>query len=613
MSFRSLSRVRRNICALLLALLVLSWGYFAFTFQLDYQSIEKECHSDLATVAVSLELRVQHIVQVIDILLLEIARHYTHYTTDQLQKTVGDWFSRSPEIAVLAVFDVDSKETLFSLNNHYLPADFSAAAVIETVSPKAGLQMAEKLFPGSDGRQQVVFSRLFQAENRNLLSVFFLYADSFLDFDSNLNAGANSTVEIYHQQGLLLARQPGGVGLIGQSYVKQPLFREYLKRSPVGIADELETTDAVMRIVAYRQLAALPLVVAVGSPVHEVFAGWYNRVLNFLLLQIAVSLTVFAAVILLFRSLTRVEKIETGLAEREEHFRAMANSSVDAVISVDTSERILFWSAGAELTFGCAASEALNVPITCFLQFADEDTPLTLKQLVEVNSPWSKSRTFDVQGQRKDGELFPTELSISKGTASGHPLYTLIVRDVTERKQMEDRIRRLASHDSLTGLPNRTLLMDRLQVAMAQVQRQGGQFALLFVDLDNFKPVNDNYGHDIGDLLLQQVAVRMLDTVRASDTVARIGGDEFSLLLNNIEEAAAIEPACENLLASLNREFYISGIRIQISCSIGVALFDGHDKTASDLLKRADNAMYAAKRAGQNRYKYAAAEKSRSV
>jgi diguanylate cyclase (GGDEF)-like protein/PAS domain S-box-containing protein len=326
------------------------------------------------------------------------------------------------------------------------------------------------------------------------------------------------------------------------------------------------------------------------------------------MIQFAVSITILFSLVMLFRTLTRVEKVEIGLEEREEHFRSVANSSVDAVISVDDAEKVRFWSVGAEQIFSCHAAEALGMPIACFLQFSKENKPLTLKQLAETNQPGSQQRILDVEGQRKNGELFPSELSISRGTASGQQLYTLIVRDVTERKMMEERIRRMASHDNLTGLPNRGLLMDRLQVAMAQTRRKGGQFALLFIDLDQFKPVNDNYGHDTGDQLLQQVAKRMLAAVRASDTVARVGGDEFAVLLTNVEDDDSVRRACEHILTSMRRNFIVAGNRISIGCSIGVDLFEGQDLNAIELIGRADIAMYAAKRAGKNCYAFADGE-----
>ncbi len=602
MATRPLSRIRRNICLLLVALLLMSWGYFIVSVTQDYQSIERQSRLNLNAVAMGLEAHTRQMVQVVDILQLEITRHHANYYAEEMQEIFGDWLRRSPELAGLVVIDVDSGELVFSLNNLTFSGPFESASFTPPVGSSSDLQIADKLYSGSDGRRLIALLREFREGARRLLVVSLLYADYLLDFHQDVTLGENGSVAIFHHQGLLLARKPQGRELAGLSYADGPLFRELLPESPVGVSRAPEDTDGVSRIVAHRKLADLPLVLTVGSSVDWVFAEWQSRLQNLLIIQLAVTVTILLSLAMLFRTLTRVEKAEIGLEEREEHFRSVANSTVDAVISVDDAERIRFWSVGAEQTFSCTSAEALGMPASCFLQFADENTPLTLKQLARINSPWAKQRTLDVQGQRKNGEIFPTELSVSRGTASGRDLYTLIVRDVTERKQMEERIRRMASHDNLTGLPNRGLLMDRLQVAMAQVRRQGGTFALLFVDLDQFKPVNDNYGHEAGDKLLQQVAKRMLATVRASDTVARVGGDEFAVLLINVEDEDSVTRACEHLLTALRRAFKLDGHQVEIGCSIGVVLFNGQEQTASGLIGLADNAMYAAKRAGRNRF-----------
>lgn len=173
--------------------------------------------------------------------------------------------------------------------------------------------------------------------------------------------------------------------------------------------------------------------------------------------------------------------------------------------------------------------------------------------------------------------------------------------DITERKQAHERLQHLALHDALTNLPNRTLFRDRLRQALVQGQRQGSAVALLNVDLDDFKPVNDEHGHAIGDLVLQQVAQRLLDAVRASDTVARMGGDEFYVLLPGAADAADALRLAGKICATLAEPFDAEGKVLHIGASVGVALYRdqaGDDKT---LMRQADAAMYRAKQAGGHR------------
>lgn len=173
----------------------------------------------------------------------------------------------------------------------------------------------------------------------------------------------------------------------------------------------------------------------------------------------------------------------------------------------------------------------------------------------------------------------------------------------------DDEIRQLAFYDSLTRLPNRRLLLDRLQHALVSTARSGFEGALLFIDLDNFKDVNDTLGHDKGDLLLQEVAKRLTTCVREGDTVARLGGDEFVVLLEGLSEsrpegATHAEIVGEKVLAALNKTYQIAGQELHITSSIGATLFCGNANTVDELLRQADLAMYQAKEAGRNTLRF---------
>ena len=177
-------------------------------------------------------------------------------------------------------------------------------------------------------------------------------------------------------------------------------------------------------------------------------------------------------------------------------------------------------------------------------------------------------------------------------------------RDITERKATELFVQHLAHHDVLTDLPNRALLSDRLTQALAHIRRDRLKLALLFIDLDRLKPVNDTLGHDVGDVLLREVANRLRTVVaRDSDTVARLGGDEFVVLLSRINRVADAELVARNILSALSRPFLIRPHTIDISASIGIAVAPLHGSEVGDLLRRADAAMYVAKNGGRNAYR----------
>lgn len=175
--------------------------------------------------------------------------------------------------------------------------------------------------------------------------------------------------------------------------------------------------------------------------------------------------------------------------------------------------------------------------------------------------------------------------------------------DITDRKAAEEHIRHLAHFDALTDLPNRALITDRLQQALAKARRDKQHLAVMFLDLDEFKPVNDNLGHEVGDLLLKQVARRLQACMRESDTVARIGGDEFVVLLPQIEREQDAIVVAEKIRHALELPFELTDRKLQISSSIGVAVYPEHGSDEKLLLINADIAMYHAKKAGRNNYK----------
>ena len=213
----------------------------------------------------------------------------------------------------------------------------------------------------------------------------------------------------------------------------------------------------------------------------------------------------------------------------------------------------------------------------------------------------------EIWNRRKNGDVFPEWLTISavKGADGKVTHYVCAMLDITARKAIEQHVHHLAHHDALTDLPNRTLLIDRLHQAIAQARREQGRLAMLYLDLDRFKPVNDSFGHDIGDLLLKEVAVRLEACVkREADTVSRLGGDEFVVLLTRLDRQSAAGLVAENILQSLSLPFVIQQHRLEISSSIGIAIYPDAGLDANTLMKNADNAMYQAKCAGRDCFRY---------
>ena len=212
----------------------------------------------------------------------------------------------------------------------------------------------------------------------------------------------------------------------------------------------------------------------------------------------------------------------------------------------------------------------------------------------------------EVWNRRKNGEIFPEWLGLSlvRDAAGAVTHFVAIFSDISERKANEAHIEFLAHHDALTGLPNRVLLRDRVEQALGHAERAGNRVALLFIDLDRFKIVNDSLGHPAGDVLLREAARRLTESVRDTDTVSRTGGDEFLVVLADLPDSDAAARVAEKIMHAIGGSFRIDTHDIDISCSIGISLFPEDGDNFDDLVKRADTAMYHAKEAGRNAFRF---------
>jgi diguanylate cyclase (GGDEF)-like protein len=215
---------------------------------------------------------------------------------------------------------------------------------------------------------------------------------------------------------------------------------------------------------------------------------------------------------------------------------------------------------------------------------------------------------------RKDGESIWGQVTVSSmREGSGEAHFIAAIEDITERKAAECRMRHLANHDLLTGLPNRGLMMDRLATAIHQAKRSRQTLAVLFIDLDRFKTINDSLGHDVGDQVIIEVARRLQDSVRAGDTVARLGGDEFVVVLVNAGQQQNVAAVADKILNAICEPMLLSGHELFLGGSIGISMYDRDGADCITLLKNADTAMYQAKQSGKRRYTFYVNEMSKDA
>jgi len=294
-----------------------------------------------------------------------------------------------------------------------------------------------------------------------------------------------------------------------------------------------------------------------------------------------------------------------ALFEERERAQVTLNSIGDAVVSTDFRGRVIYLNKIAEQITGWAQSEAAGRPLDEVFCLVDSHTrePVScpaMRAIIENQTVSLDSASILI---RRDGTALAIEdlASPIHDTAGGVIGAVMVAHDVTVAREQAEKLARLALYDNLTGLPNRTLLVDRLKQALETAHRNGTSVSVLFLDLDGFKYVNDTHGHGVGDQLLQAVATRLLTCVRRSDTVCRYGGDEFIVLLADIAHSGDAQVSAEKIVALINQSFDLGGQQICLGASIGIATYPEHAREPGLLIKYADIAMYQAKFSGRNR------------
>jgi diguanylate cyclase (GGDEF)-like protein/PAS domain S-box-containing protein len=291
------------------------------------------------------------------------------------------------------------------------------------------------------------------------------------------------------------------------------------------------------------------------------------------------------------------QKLNTLLATAIEH-------AGDVIEITDAASRFEYVNSAFERISGFSRAETLGqTPFSLLMSdWNDEAHYRTVQNTIASGQVWHGTLT----GRRKDGTLYEQEATISPVRDAEGVIthYVAVKRDITERLQTQARIWHLAHHDALTDLPNRVLFQDRLQQAVAQAHRTGQLIAILFIDLDNFKDVNDALGHEFGDLLLKAVTLRLRGCTRETDTVARLGGDEFALIHTGLDRSEWAAKLAEKVLDRLSEPFSLEGQEVHISASIGVTICPLDHDDPQQIVKNADMAMYRAKNTGRSNYQF---------
>jgi diguanylate cyclase (GGDEF)-like protein/PAS domain S-box-containing protein len=585
----------------------------AYALNQSHQQFEQRAELMTQNLAEALQHSLSANVEKIDMALNAIVDHLeTQLAHGQLDLPVAAAHLRSQignqtELEGVAVTD---RQGRVILNRGSDPRERQAVSLadrdwfkVQRDQADAGLHMSRPLLSKVTGQWMISLSRRYRTADGRFAGVACAAIPlSHLQRQLQaINAGPNGVVTLRDADLRLIARWPEAQGAdiddVGSQRVSPQLRALVNSGNTRATYHTAAPMDKVERTFSYRQLSVVPLLVIVGAGTEYYLADWYDERRAVLALCLGMVL-LYGATGAVLRGLKRQHGRDR---QRIELLAKVFEHSGEAIMVTDRSHRIVEVNPAFVRQTGYTPAEIvgqlpdmLQAPHTGAADTAD------MQRAVDAHGHW-RGELWD---RAKDGRIYPKWVSVSvvrdaQGEVTHHIANSI---DVTEAKQAEDRIRHLAHHDTLTQLPNRVLLHGRLEQAMAAARRDGSELAMLFIDMDRFKDINDTLGHPVGDGLLVEVGQRLRALVRASDIVARLGGDEFVLVLTGTRQDAARAGAAvaAKVLAALGRPYTVRGHELHSTPSVGIALFPADGEDADTLMKNADSAMYHAKSAGRN-------------
>jgi len=356
--------------------------------------------------------------------------------------------------------------------------------------------------------------------------------------------------------------------------------------------------------------AFAPIENNLGLVVKQDTVELYSVIRRQLAVMVPVLLLLLIAGAALMRSqikplAARLIASERRARDRQIEMNAVVGSVGEGIMTINESLIIESFNKAAADIFAYRPEEVIGQPATMLLPPDGRQVLVDgLRDYLQTGHAKVIGKPkLEMNGLRKDGAVFTAELTINEIRLDQRRLFVGVVRDITERKQSEERLLFLAQYDILTGLPNRALFMDRLSGAVLRATRSRTAMAVMFLDLDSFKQINDTLGHHGGDLLLKQFGERLTQSVRKSDTVARLAGDEFTVILEGLSYPIIdTRDVADKIIAAMQRPFDLGGHQVSVTTSIGLAIHASNDTDIDALLRRADDAMYRAKHGGKNRW-----------
>lgn len=418
-----------------------------------------------------------------------------------------------------------------------------------------------------------------------------------------MNLGEHSGVNIIREDGLVLTRFPYRMSEQLHNLAGSGNLARFLA-VPQGSFVSVAVIDGVERLYTHTRVGHYPLVINVAQATRTIWSEWVRNAWVLGVFTALLMAACMAFAVMLVRELSRRSAMQQALFTEKEVMRATLQSMREAVVCTDAQGRITYINPAAKALTGLRSVDADRQPVEILHPPVDPQAPLDthspVRQALANKASVERVRTqllhrFSQQSVPMEGSA--NVLTTPEGAVMGT---VVVLRDVTEAAAQEAQMRHLAFHDALTGLPNRLLLQDRAQQAMSQNKRSGELLAVVYLDLDGFKQINDTLGHRVGDEALRHIGRCLQACVRDSDTVSRLGGDEFVVLLPALKSEEHLLGIVQKIQNACGQPFVWEGQSYVLHASGGVSLFPEHGEQWDVLLNSADTAMYAAKKMGRH-------------
>ncbi|MCO5357738.1 sensor domain-containing diguanylate cyclase [Acidovorax kalamii] len=560
-----------------------------------------------ANLAIAFEQQVVRTLKAAEQVAAFVREQYQQQGTDiNLRDWVARGVIREPMFTIISV--VNEQGDIVSSSQETGAVNYSDRAFFQALrrSERDELFVSEPVLGRVSGQWRISMALRIVREGGRFGGVVVMSVDptNFTDFYRQADLGAQGLLELTGLDGVVRGRKSGGKVSFGADARSLPWFQRQAAASEDDLIDAHGAVDGVPRILSYRSMAGHPLMVTVGSASSEVLEPVMQRRAGYLALAAGASVALLCFGALLIVVLARQRAVADALASSEGLFRATFHQAATGIAHITPEGRILRANDKFCRMLGYSLQELRQRDLFALSDEGEREAVRRfLAQRLVAHSP-VLSPEMEKAYRRKDGGLLWVyeALGLVKD-AQGRPDFLVVVtQDISAHKELEMRLSHDALHDALTGLPNRVMFNDRFARVLESARRYGRRAAVLYVDLDGFKSVNDQWGHAAGDQLLQQVARRLEDCVRAEDTVARLGGDEFGIVLAAIDQVEDCEVVADKVLSAMVQPFVLDSAVAQVSASVGAGLYPRHGSDADALLAQADAAMYAAKQAGKNRF-----------